>query len=73
MSDSSTVYACCRACKGVVGVIVAADGEIPAAQGRVTDAGFRPYVTGPGAETHYPPGYKLSASCRLPHEFEVPA
>ncbi len=71
MNESSTVYACCRACNGVVGVVVV-NGAVADAMARVMKAGLRPYVTGPGAKTHYLPGYQVSASCRQSHQFEVP-
>lgn len=73
MSDSVfTVYACCPDCNGVVGRLTAPD-EADARRDEtvITDAGFRPYVTGPGATTRYDAGYRLSASCAHSHVFEV--
>lgn len=39
----------------------------------VTDAGFRPFVTGPGAKARHSVGHKLKADCAHSHEFEVAA
>lgn len=67
------MYACCPSCKGVVAVWAVASAGAAAERGMmVTAAGCRPYVTGPGAQTAYSAGYRLSASCRQSHVCEVP-
>lgn len=37
----------------------------------VVDAGFRPFVTGPGATARYAVGYKLKADCGHSHDFPI--
>lgn len=70
---SYTVYACCPLCKGVVGQLSAPDeADSMRDETVVTDAGFRPYVTGPAAKKQYPAGYKLVAGCAHSHEFQEP-
>lgn len=74
MSDTHyTVYACCPVCMGVVGILTAPD-EADSRRDEVvvTDAGFRPYVTGPGATTAYLVGYKLVEGCAHAHVFQEP-
>ena len=69
-----TTYACCPTCKGVVGLLTAPDeADSRRDEAVVTEAGFRPYVTGPGATKQFPVGHKLNTGCAHSHVFEVAA